>query len=89
MITRSNPSRGGRGWRGWRVRVLALAVFVSAVVALLALPPVVGQDSNPCTPVSENVPAPHALHVAAERADNLVDRFRHKSEVRPTSVNSC
>ncbi|MFE5325396.1 hypothetical protein ACFRCG_03090 [Embleya sp. NPDC056575] len=73
------------------MRVIATTVLAAAVVAILMLPPIAAQERNPrpCTTGADAVQAPHALHVAVEHADNLLDKLRHKHDVHPMPMNTC
>ncbi|MFE3197900.1 hypothetical protein [Embleya sp. NPDC059237] len=73
------------------MRIIAPALLAAAVVAILMLPPIAAQEPNPrpCTTAADTVQAPHALRVAAEHADNLLDKFRHKHDAHPTPTNTC
>ncbi|WP_439677909.1 hypothetical protein [Embleya sp. MST-111070] len=73
------------------MRLIAPAVLAAAVVAILMLPPIAAQEPNsrPRDSTADAVQAPQALHVAAEHADNLVDKLRHTHDAHPTPMNPC
>ncbi|MFI1585335.1 hypothetical protein [Embleya sp. NPDC020630] len=73
------------------MRLIAPAVLAAAVVAILMLPPTAAQEPNPrpCDSTADAEHAPHALHLAAEHADNLVDKLRHTHDAHPTPMNTC